>query len=468
MRKERGMVKPDGAKVRKLRKLKALTQEDLAGKSGYDRRTIQRIEAGNPTRPFTLAAVAETLGVTLEELLADRPSGRKGARQEAAEVAPAVRARIRSFDTLMADRTQGFLGRGFVFDVLDKFLDDPNVPSGYFLILGEPGIGKTALMAKLIKERSLTVYHFNVALQGINTNRQFLENVCARLIQRFGLGYEALPEGSAEDGAFLGQLLEEASQRLGEDEKLLIAVDALDEVDKSGRLPGHPLYLPPALPDRVFFVLTARQHQDMILYADNIREWVLAHDSSENREDIRRYVAAHASGQGTMTWRKKRRLEKRQFVDLMVARSEGNFMYLRHVLPEIERGRFFDGSPEELPHGLRAYYRLHWAQMRNVEPDLFEQRYQPVVCVLAAALEPVLLEQVAEWTGLTEPQVRGVFGKWREFLHEEGGEGLWRIYHKAFRDFLSDEVDSGLKTYHAMIALSALGRIQPGDEGDGQ
>src|SRR5436305_10602995 len=77
----------------------------------------------------------------------------------------------RSFDTLISDKIQDFVGRQFVFDALDKFLEAHN--SGYFVIRGVPGIGKSALMAKLINDRGY-IHHFNIASQNIRSPRVFL------------------------------------------------------------------------------------------------------------------------------------------------------------------------------------------------------------------------------------------------------------------------------------------------------
>jgi hypothetical protein len=138
-------------------------------------------------------------------------------------------------------------------------------------------------------------------------------------------------------------------------------------------------------------------------------------------------------------------------------------MYLHHVLPAVEHGRFSIGDGDELPHGLLAYYRCHWAQMRCTDLQRFELIYQPVVCILAAAREAVSVDQVAEWTQLDPIQVLKVFRSWSEFMQEESlvhGQVLYRIYHTAFRDFLQEEVDPGLKTYHAMIADAVRNKIR--------
>lgn len=54
--------------VRQLREEKKLTQSELAEKSGLSLRTIQRIEAGNIPKGFTLKTLAKTLETEPEKL----------------------------------------------------------------------------------------------------------------------------------------------------------------------------------------------------------------------------------------------------------------------------------------------------------------------------------------------------------------------------------------------------------------
>src|SRR3989442_6306927 len=85
-----------------------------------------------------LARVIEAAGgkPRLPEL--DQPLGRLLYKTTTAD--PRVSRHIISFDTLIADKTEGFVGRQFVFDALNAFLAKEQ--SGYFVIRGEPGIGK--------------------------------------------------------------------------------------------------------------------------------------------------------------------------------------------------------------------------------------------------------------------------------------------------------------------------------------
>jgi transcriptional regulator with XRE-family HTH domain len=75
MQMPRNSVLPDGDKVYRLRSAKGLTIDALAEKAGYSWRTIQRIEASEPTTAATLAAVAEVLGVDVHELFAQQTAG---------------------------------------------------------------------------------------------------------------------------------------------------------------------------------------------------------------------------------------------------------------------------------------------------------------------------------------------------------------------------------------------------------
>jgi transcriptional regulator with XRE-family HTH domain len=59
------LVYPD--ELKRLREARALTQEALAAKCGLSRKTIQRIERGEPVRDETLAFIAGALGVAVTD-----------------------------------------------------------------------------------------------------------------------------------------------------------------------------------------------------------------------------------------------------------------------------------------------------------------------------------------------------------------------------------------------------------------
>ena len=259
-----------------------------------------------------------------------------------------------------------------------------------------------------------------------------------------------------KDGAFLNQVLDEAAGKLKDNDKLVIVVDALDEADRSGLSPRtNILYLPQVLPPNVFIVVTTREKDDIRLQAANSRVFKLLADSSFNIRDAREYIHGKMSHKQMILRIQSWGITDEQFIETMVQKSEGNFMYLRHVLPAIKAGRFVEGTLDQLPEGLLGYYRAHWRQMSEWDPTMFDELYQPIVCVLATVKEAVSIDQAAAFTDISPNKIHDVIKEWREFLYEEIDEQqqrLYRVYHKSFQDFLKEEVDPQLKTYHRMIA----------------
>jgi len=373
--------------------------------------------------------------------------------------------RTGQFSALVDERTRHFVGREFVFEALDRQLAGAEFESGYVVVRGEPGIGKSSIAASLVL-RGAHVHHFNIAAANIRTPRQFLENVCAQLVVRYALPYAGLPPGAGEDGGFLSQLLAEAAQvaRARNELPLVVVVDAIDEAERNDLgADANRLYLPRTLPPGVFFVLTAREEADYRLDVDHEAEIWIRDDDERNLSDVLQYVRAFVTDHGDAMRSRIAGLglDEDGFVDEVVSRSEGNFMYLVHVLPDILHGRLaLEGGAgvTSLPRGLESYYRVHWRAMKNADERHFTTRQRPVLAFLAISRAPVTVRQLADWAGLEPSEVKRVVQDWREFLNEEAVRPpRYRIYHRSFAEFLDEEED--LRWYHDKIAQAALAKI---------
>ncbi len=231
------------------------------------------------------------------------------------------------FQSLIADKTEGFVGREYVFNAIHSFIN--NNPKGYFTIVGDPGMGKSAILAKYLQDTEC-IAHFNVQLQGLNRTDQFLESVCKQLIDRYQLPYNSLPTNATQDGEFLGQLLDEAAQKRN-GQPIIIAVDALDEVDSASYKNANILYLPPHLPDGVYFILTRRRDVEVPLTTYTPKQIISLLDyQSDSQRDVRSFIHNRVSG----SERLRQQIDERQettviFTDKIAGKSENNFMYLR-------------------------------------------------------------------------------------------------------------------------------------------
>ncbi len=362
-----------------------------------------------------------------------------------------IRKHILLQGDLIAEKTKGFVGREFVFNSIDKFTSRQN--NGYFLIKGDPGIGKTSLMAEMVR-RHRHLHHFNIrSMAAFRRTESFLVNLCAQIIVRFGLDRSSLPPEAGRDSGFLCSLLGQASPLLEKGAKLLLLVDALDEVERHGLMHGQNILdLPTILPEGVFFVLTTRPKELPLRFDCPHKVFEFDARSPTNLEDIRIFVRGHLEREGIRSYIQNRGIGLERFVEDLVERSEGNFMYLRHVLPEIELGAYRDRPLDEIPEGLENYYEEHWDRMRNVDRQAWFDYKLPVLAALTKVKQPVSLDFIAGILDKSDSEGRrkvlSVLVQWEQFLHVEPilADGqthrLYRLYHGAFHDFIKrkDEI----------------------------
>lgn len=363
---------------------------------------------------------------------------------------PALRMRLHDQTSLIAEHVSGFVGRDQIIGQINDVIS--TAESAYCHVLAHPGVGKTALMARLVKDGNY-IHHFNVRTTGMVSAEAFLGNVCARLIARYQPRHATPPADAFSSGVYLSELLTEIARTARD--KIVIVVDALDERDTTKELPGvNPLYLPYSLPDGVVVILSSRPE----LETRPIAEWrptrinvsagceqvvlPIDHLGDANQADVRRYLEPWPYREGVAEYMSRLGWDVAKFTEELATRSEGNFMYLHHVLPAIDRGELRD---RELPLGLVQYYADHLERMRDEDNDLWYRYRLPVISAFVEAdSRPLTLAEIAALSGIgSAAVVKDTLKRWSAFVTAQwmpGNDGVpeltYRVYHATFAEFL--------------------------------
>jgi hypothetical protein len=326
------------------------------------------------------------------------------------------------FKPLIKEKNRTFCGRKFVFEALAQFLKENT--KGYFTVVGDAGMGKSAIAAKYIFDHKSPCY-FNVSAEGRNRPEQFLESIRQQLIKRYQL--------QNSEKADLPTLLEKISKKLLDNERLVIVVDALDEVEQEHKLGDNILYLPTTLPERVYFLLTRRpytQDTKRLYVSPGVPMKELDLRASQymdlSRDDVKEYIRFILNNNpdhkyALHKWIQERNTNTETFVEQVAAKSENNFMYLRYVVPSIARGLYQDLTLNQLPDGLQDYYQQHWGRMgMNEKP---QEAKVIILFILVEIGTSIPCELIANIAKQDEFDVQSVLNEWVEYLKSQEIEG---------------------------------------------
>ena len=358
---------------------------------------------------------------------------------------------IEKFDYVIDDKIENFIGREWLLNEIYGTIQSSN--KGYFVIEGEPGIGKSAIASKVIKDyKGDCVYHFNIRSTGNNNSHHFFKNIIAQLILNYNLTNYKITSASLQDGVLFMNLLNEISKFLkDESRKLLIVIDALDEVKRNPTLhEGNILYLPENLPENIFILITYRIGSNLKLKINPILKFEKLNQVNKlNQEDATKFIEKYVPIAAMQNFIRFNKLSDEEFVNILLNRSHHNFMYLRHVINEILKGFYKDLDIDEIPIGLQNYYEDHWSRMKSMDPEKWHEVNLPIITLLAIAKRPLAVETISKISEVELNSVRLTIEAWLEFIYKEYFKGklpVYRIYHMAYSDFLSkkDEITEEL------------------------
>ncbi|QHG17633.1 ATP-binding protein [Nostoc sp. ATCC 53789] len=373
------------------------------------------------------------------------------------------RGHPREFEQIIQEKSQNFVGREFVFTAINNFLHRHN--HGYFTIIGAPGSGKSAILAKYVTNNPQVIY-YNAELEGKNRADEFLINICTQLINQYSLNYTSLPDNVTEGSWFFSSLLQQISDELEPHQKLIIAIDGLNCIDRNSQPPSTNLfYLPRYLPDKVYFLLTRRpflREKSGLLIETPSQSLDLADYPKESRRDIQAYIQNCLTPQeipptplekggnispllmgvrgNLKSWLSNHQINEEEFSDRLTSLSENNFMYVSQIIGAMA-DNFYPESFEsnQLPPGLETYYQQHLHKMFPSEEGT--EYSTDVLNVLIQQEQAISVDAIANIINTDEYEVEEVLESWLEFLHQEQIDGAihYSLYHSSFRHWLGTQ-----------------------------
>ena len=366
-----------------------------------------------------------------------------------------LRAKLmpRQFTGSYLDRMQGllkdgFVGREWLFNDIQDWLEHDRRRK-VFCITGEPGIGKSALVAQFAAQNKVQVVgiHFCAAGSSLDEPRSVILSLAFQMgtrlpaYRRYLLTHDFDFARLSEEDLFSKLITEACSFGIdGGRQPCLLIVDGLDEA--SGELARFIAQHYRELPDWLYFLVTSRPNDRHVkAHLDAMNPRVLSATDERNEADARLYVRK---------WLDEAEVEdaRRDQIEKHVLRaSAGNFRYLSFLRGMVQNGvidldEFVEG--EVFPRGLSSLYQ---SCMDRIFPDGrgFSEQARPVLSMLACCgATPlafgVLLPVLKKNYGLTESAVRDTLGRLGSLVRINANripqKQTVQIFHKSVSDWL--------------------------------
>ena len=353
------------------------------------------------------------------------------------------------FSSFLAAKLRGFTGRQWLFQEIDEWRAKGSQPA--LLIIGDTGVGKSAIVAALVHENSndlVLAYHCCRADTPATLEpAAFVRSLAAMFADRLD-DYAALLEESAiahalqfadtdPASAFEGAILTPLHKidRPGEGRRYLI-IDALDEALMRPKRPTIVDVLSTRLsllPPWLCIVATTRSEPSVLSQLRSLGAHTLSAQDPRNQDDVRRFIQ-HRLAQPTLHAKVQASAKPlRALEESLLHSSAGNFLFVTTALDAVESGQLGFDQIEKLPPGLSSLYQIYFDRLFR---DVGMGSLHEVLETLAAAREPLTRAQIAAATGLdAEEELPHSLARLASFLTVF--EGRYTFFHRSLFDWLT-------------------------------
>jgi len=366
---------------------------------------------------------------------------------------------VLDFATQLHEKRQGFIGREWLVDEIDAWRTASSSERA-LLIIGDPGIGKSAFVAEMIHLNpggQVLAYHICRAddpetLRPATFLMSLTGMIAGRLPAFAGLleapHFQELFDPRTVSGrpahVFDQGLIAALHQLPAPPEGIrYLLIDALDEALNVGegqltivsllttRLERFPAWL------RI--VATTRREPDVLNRLSGLRAASIDAHRQDNLDDIDRFIEARLQSPNLAERLAASRVPLAVAQQKLRTSAGGNFLYVSQALQDIERDNYSFDRLDELPSGLIGRYASFFERAFPSEASYAPARI--VLEVMLAAQQPLTRPQIAGAVAFDSVYaLNHVLSKLSTFL-DAAADGV-RIYHKSLSDWLTGTASS--------------------------
>ena len=319
-------------------------------------------------------------------------------------------------DSIMND-LDDYVGRERLEKEIDEYI--ANHPSGIVLVDGDAGVGKTTFLAHLVKKHRYP-HCFGKLAPGDGNLPRAIQSLAAQLIVLYQIdGYSdrLLSTEATRFKDFLDGLFWEVAEKQGAGEKVVIVCDALDE---AGIVPGgNALGLPAKLPDGFFLILSQKKGINVRLdFEHKIKPFTIDQNSGENKEDIKQYLYKVACEPDIKKQYQAKGFTQSGFVDTILNKSDGLWIYVKHVVNDFRSGRMdFDSLPDGLANYYAEFFKIWRNGTRGKGEEFWGNLYGALLGLFGAVKEPIPAGMFSSWCSLDEKEVERLLNEdWKSYF----------------------------------------------------